>query len=499
MAPQAKIRAEDFTVNLGQEEVCRILDLKENLNNSAVLEEYISRYLQLGWSLVAVDAQGGADLGLDFRHPQVIWAAQLADLSFQGTQINLAVRSGKASQLLVLEVNKGEGALALDQGGDWRAECVAGVGDCWEQHYYLLPSEIPFTPSFFQAPQVLIYGEGGRVLVPPSLEPQGREPWRWLKPPWERPPRYPKPAVWQFLKKHLPSDKAMAAVPTWAEIYQVISPHGMLLKALLVPAESPEAYCQNILSTALGLGLREPPLLLGLLWHAPHLDTRTHPEIWEYLQDLVARALGVPEVIAGLPDLEGMSSMGLGASALINQAMGSSEGSFPGFRQEAGTSPPKYDQSVSGQFFQLLAGLGEKVIMECCRYEAILSGFGRKAGELEDLVAEWERGFPYTSSPGEHSGLPGNHEPTPIEFDWSLVIKQQVQRKQQLLAVQAAACDFLEKNSDLAADRDKVQMVLFCLKNYVSLDPEWAALSFREKLERAGTMARDFLREQRGP
>ena len=70
MAPQAKISAEDITVNLGQEEVCRILDLKENLNNSAVLEEYISRYLRLGWSLVAVDAQGGADLGLDFRHPR---------------------------------------------------------------------------------------------------------------------------------------------------------------------------------------------------------------------------------------------------------------------------------------------------------------------------------------------------------------------------------------------------------------------------------------------
>ncbi len=382
MAPQAKISAEDLTVSLGQEEVCRILDLKENLNSSAVLEQCVSQYLHLGWSLVAVDAQGGADLGLDFRQAQVIWAAQLVDLSFQGIQINLAVRTGKASQLLILEVHKGEGALALDQWGDWRAECVAGVGDRWEQHYYVLPAEGPFTPSFFHAPQVLIYGEGGRALVPPSLEPQASEPWRWLKPPWERPPRYPKPAVWQFLKKHLPTDKAMAEVPTWAEIYQIISPHSMLLKALLVPAESPEAYCQNILSTALGLGLKEPALLLGLLWHAPHLEARTRPAIWEYLQDLVAQALGVPEVIARLPDLEGMPSMGLGASTLIDQAMGSSEASYPRFGQEAGTSPPKFDQSVSGQFFQLLAGLGEKVITECCRYESILQGLGRKAGEI---------------------------------------------------------------------------------------------------------------------
>ncbi len=37
-------------------------------------------------------------------------------------------------------------------------------------------------------------------------------------------------------------------------------------------------------------------------------------------------------------------------------------------------------------------------------------------------------------------------------------------------------------------------MVVFCLKNYVSIDPENATLPFREKLDRAGIMARQFFR-----
>jgi hypothetical protein len=38
-------------------------------------------------------------------------------------------------------------------------------------------------------------------------------------------------------------------------------------------------------------------------------------------------------------------------------------------------------------------------------------------------------------------------------------------------------------------------MVIFCLKNYISINPEYAGLPFREKLDRAGMMARGFFRE----
>ena len=230
--------SKDFSVRVGQEEMGRILNLKENLDLKELLVTYAPHYQQLGWVLVGMKSPEGTPLELDLSQPAELWSQQLTDLGAAPDQINIGIRTGKASNLLVLEVNKGEGALSLDQCGEWRADCVAEMGGFREQHYYALPPEVQTPPSFFLAPQVLIYGEGGLVLVPPSLEPQAREPWRWLTPPWEAPPLPPKPAVWQFLKEYIPAAMVNPEVQSWAEIYRMISPHGTLLKALLVPPTS---------------------------------------------------------------------------------------------------------------------------------------------------------------------------------------------------------------------------------------------------------------------
>jgi len=150
----------------------------------------------------------------------------------------------------------------------------------------------------------------------------------------------------------------------------------------------------------------------------------------------------------------------------------------------------RFDQSVSGQFFQLLAGLGEKVIMESCRYEAMLTGLKSQAGEIDNLVSQWEQRFSGASPlPAEPGIRPGAHT---LEIGWDAIIDQNTYKKQQMQEIQTAAGDFLNQNPDLAADRHKVQMVIFCLKNYISINPEYAALPFREKLDRAGHLARGF-------
>jgi hypothetical protein len=142
----------------------------------------------------------------------------------------------------------------------------------------------------------------------------------------------------------------------------------------------------------------------------------------------------------------------------------------------------------------LLAGLGEKVIMESCRYEAMLTGVRHQAGEIDNLVSQWEQYFA-----GSSPNLPAQGERptgTTVEFSWDAIVGQNNDKKPHIQAIQAAASDFLNHNPDLATDRHKVQMVIFCLKNYISLNPENAALPFREKLDRAGIMARDFFRMQ---
>ena len=294
----------DFSVRVGQEEIGRIFNLKENLDLKDLLVTYAPHYQRLGWVLVGIKSPDGAPLEFDLSQPAELWAQQLSEMGAEQGQINIGIRTGKASNLLVLEVNKGEGSLSLDQWGDWRADCVAEMGGCREQHYYALPLETPAPPSFFLAPPVLIYGEGGLLLAPPSLEPQAREPWRWVSPPWETPPQPPKPAVWQFLKEHIPAALVKPKMQSWEEIYGIIAPHGAMLKALLMPPISQDEYYQGIINTALGLGFKDPALLFGLLWHAPHGEARHNPEKRDYLQALAATARdrqagGAP--LSGLP------------------------------------------------------------------------------------------------------------------------------------------------------------------------------------------------------
>ena len=490
----------DFSVRVGQEEIGRIFNLKENLDLKDLLVTYAPHYQKLGWVLVGLKSPEGSPLELDLSQPVEQWSEQFSEMGAEQGQINLGIRTGKVSNLLVLEVNNGEGALSLDQCGEWRAACVAEMGGCREQHYYALPPEVQTPPSFFLAPQVLIYGEGGLVLVPPSLEPQAREPWRWVQPPWEAPPQPPKPAVWQFLKELIPAAMVSPEVQSWKDIYQMIAPHGSLLKALLVPPASQAEYYQGIINTALGLGFRDPALLFGLLWHAPHGEARQDPEKRGYLQEFVVKASapGLParrEAEAWPDKPAGNREAPSPAQGILDMVSGPGL-TDPGVQKGAAASPLHFDQSVSGQFFQLLAGLGEKVIMESCRYEAMLTGVRHQAGEIDDLVSQWEKYFA-----GSSPSLPDQEQNTTgstVEFNWDSMVGQNNYKKQQFQEIQAAAGDFLNHNPDLAGDQAKVQMVVFCLKNYVSIDPENAALPFREKLDRAGIMARQFFRMQAG-
>jgi hypothetical protein len=290
-----KIAPEHVSAGIRPDEIGRILNLKRDLDYSDVLAKYACRYLQIGWDLVAVNPKGAVDLDLDFHQPQGIWTKRLADLGMEGVQVNLGVRTGVASNLLVLEVRPGEGDSPFEGWDDWRSGCVAEVGGGWEQHYYVLPHGWPVPSSTFIDPhRLMVFGAGGLVLAPPSLEPRAQENLRWLRPPWESPPCRPSPRLWQFLQGNVPyaaSPEELEedpAPPAWEEIYGIIATRPAVLQALLAPAADAEEYYLQLLQTALEGGLTDPQVLLGLLWHAPLGDARHRPQGLKELQNLIA-------------------------------------------------------------------------------------------------------------------------------------------------------------------------------------------------------------------
>jgi len=268
-------------------------------------------------------------------------------------------------------------------------------------------------------------------------------------------------------------------------------------------------YYRDILMGSLAVGLRDRQLLLGLLWHAPHGDARINEERWQYLQSLLA---GDQLLAPGFETDAGAWAAGLASSggdwpapeppSLAPAGSHSLAGEWEDLtRQLLGDrnpepSRPEFEKSVSGQFFQLLAALGERVIAESCRQQTILSGLEAKATELDRVVEEIEQCFasPATGSPEARGSSPA-HDRGPLEFPWAASMAPQRQKTKKLQEVKSMVRDFLSKNPDLAEDQDKVQMVLFCLKNYVSINPDFAGLSFRDKLDTAGQMAGCFLNQ----
>ena len=123
--------SKDFSVRVGQEEIGRIFNLKENLDLKDLLVAYAPHYQQLGWLLVGMKSPEGSPLELDLSQPVELWSKQFSEMGVDQGQINIGIRTGKASNLLVLEVNKGEGALSLarvENGGPTASPKWAGAG-----------------------------------------------------------------------------------------------------------------------------------------------------------------------------------------------------------------------------------------------------------------------------------------------------------------------------------------------------------------------------------
>lgn len=385
---------------LREEELDRILHLKRNLDYSDTLIQYAGKYRKMGWELVAVNLRGEPAYDLDFREAEEVWAPRLADWSLEGHQVNLGIRTGAPSRLLVVEVHREESRPPFDRRGEWGSGCVAEVGVEREQHYYTLPKGWQPPSSFFLEDfQIMIFGEGGLVLAPPSMDPQLQTNLRWLRPPWESPPTRPSPALCRFISDHAPRLKTEQAKPlpevlAWSRIYPLIQPHPRILQALLAPAPSFETYYRTLLAEARAVGLEDPAVLLGLLWHAPLGDSRDSWEKAAHLEELVKQCLSGVQPVSFTPGAPSTPAASPGGAAEAPLPSSPGAASSPG----AVTSPsggngharPEPTAPTPPTWQEILRLTQENLLVERRRYEAMIYELG-KLGALQEFFRRENR------------------------------------------------------------------------------------------------------------
>jgi hypothetical protein len=475
MKLQPEMSSAQFAARIGPQELGHIITLRKNLDHMAVLARFAEQYRKLGWSLAALAAHTGADLGIDFTLPQKAWAKRLMDVSLKGLEVNLAVRTNSSSRLFAVKIEGDKGRTKLDRFGIWQSCCVAQAGSNREQHFFVLPTTWHL-PSFSFPdqgnPDIEVLGEGGAALAPPALEPYSEETWRWLHAPWETPPCPPPAGLCQFLKKYgLISSVSFARephLPSWREVFARISPHKDLLSALLASQVSRTRYYQEIIKEALKAGLREPEILKAVLWHAPHGDAQRHPERWRHLLKVVA------ELAKTHPGLE--------ASPAVRT-----------FNPSAEPSP------LSGSLNLPTQGMKQPEQETTSRKSLIdqLERLTARTRELERQLAALQRTPNLSSSQASGNAsqnIQDKNGAIPFWEDWLALIQRPSLEARELEAFRAAVGHFLKENRDLATDDGKIQLVLYCYTNYIKINPNYTGLPHQERLNRAGEIARSFLK-----
>jgi hypothetical protein len=477
----------------------KVTDPSEDLEYQSSFVASAIRCRDIGWRLAAVDARELVELAVDFEEPVEHWLQQCLEAGTLQGRVNLGVRTGSASGLVILEVGNGEGKSTLDHYGSWRSPCQARMNGR-EQHYYTLPGGVAPPPTrFLMASRVMLFGEGGMAPLPPSLDVQSRNSWQWVNPPWEYlPPELPH-GLRNFLRQLAgpsPELETEDDILPWEEVFRRITPHEPLLKALLAPYPSLEEYYGDLLTIALTSGLNDQRLLLGLLWHAPQGDAPENPGRGPQLRRMVLEAgSGVvhpPESLSPqlIPDSDPGNGVRVGQNhcevilgelSRLRQKAAELEAAVQDWKQvpdpgaKSATPGPQVSPPVTASHAAQAAD-----ILKCGNLLAVANEFLLKE-EQKFLGA---------------NGLDDAFEDSDIWRNHYSALNPLVQAPASPKVVEDTISDCLQKNPDLAQDPAKLQMVQYCFKNYVNIDPDLSDLSLTERWERASQMAREFLGTQ---
>ena len=89
--------------------------------------------------------------------------------------------------------------------------------------------------------------------------------------------------------------------------------------------------------------------------------------------------------------------------------------------------------------------------------------------------------------------------PTGLLQSWDQFTQSKMEPDEEVDELEEAIQQCLEENSELAMNERNMEMLYYCLKNYVNFHPDFAGLPIKERVAEAGRMAKDFLGEAPGP
>lgn len=134
----------------------------------------IESYLQHGWSMIPIQSRGKRPVG-QWAHAQDVRADPRAVDAWVEEGMNLAVVTGQLSGVVVVDCDSDAGVLEAQRRGiPITPTATTGKG----RHYYFAWTGATRN-AVRLADDVDVRGDGGYVLIPPSVHPNG-ESYRWV-------------------------------------------------------------------------------------------------------------------------------------------------------------------------------------------------------------------------------------------------------------------------------------------------------------------------------
>jgi len=137
-------------------------------------DELLRRYtFDLGWAITT--AEGKRPCRKDWNRESPLPLPQLLKW-----ERNFILRTGLLSGVVVVDCDRGASIDAL--GLPPTPTVRSGSGG---MHFYFTANEVLRNPVGLIAPHVDLRADGAGIVVPPSVHPKTRQPYRWMLPPWE--------------------------------------------------------------------------------------------------------------------------------------------------------------------------------------------------------------------------------------------------------------------------------------------------------------------------